>query len=114
MAISSLVQFDGPTPGYFERTEDADWEPFMPFQSIPAMDWQNPNLRFVDLTGDGFRRRADQRGQSTSGGTTRLSTDGFGPAQRVPQVVGRGERARNSSSPTGPSRSFSPTCPVTG
>jgi hypothetical protein len=45
----SLVQFDGPTSGYFERTEDADWEPFMPFQSMPAIDWKNPNLRFETL-----------------------------------------------------------------
>ena len=26
----------------------------MPFASLPNIDWQDPNLRFVDLTGDGL------------------------------------------------------------
>lgn len=80
----SLVQFDGPTPGYFERTEDADWEPFMPFQSMPAIDWKNPNLRFIDLTGDGFPDVliSDDK---VFWWHTSLSTEGFGPAQRVEQ-----------------------------
>ncbi|HEX9200978.1 MAG TPA: SpvB/TcaC N-terminal domain-containing protein [Acidobacteriaceae bacterium] len=49
-----LVQLDGPSPGYFERTEDYDWELFRPFRSMPVMDWRDPNLRFLDLTGDGL------------------------------------------------------------
>ena len=80
----SLVQFDGPTPGYFERTEDADWEPFMPFQSMPAIDWRNPNLRFIDLTGDGFPDVLISEDKAFWWHTS-LSTEGFGPAQRVEQ-----------------------------
>jgi RHS repeat-associated protein len=49
-----LVQYDDPTPGFFERTDDEDWRPFMPFQSLPVLNWRNPNLKFIDLTGDGF------------------------------------------------------------
>jgi len=80
----SLVQFDGPTPGYFERTEDADWEPFMSFQSMPAIDWKNPNLRFIDLTGDGFPDVLISEDKAFWWHNS-LSTEGFGPAQRVEQ-----------------------------
>jgi len=48
-----LVEFEGPTPGFYERTEDERWEAFVPFTSLPNLGWDNPNLRFVDLTGDG-------------------------------------------------------------
>jgi RHS repeat-associated protein len=51
-----LVDFAGPVPGFYERTEADGWEPFRPFASQPHIDWSSPNLRFVDLTGDG---RAD-------------------------------------------------------
>ena len=34
----SLAQFDGPVPGYFERTEDGGWQPF-PAVRIAAGDW---------------------------------------------------------------------------
>ena len=49
-----LARFDGPTPGFFERTVDDGWESFVPFRTLPNVNWQDPNLRFVDLTGDGL------------------------------------------------------------
>ncbi len=48
-----LVDFAGPVPGFYERTSDEGWEPFKAFASLPRIDWANPNLRFLDLTGDG-------------------------------------------------------------
>ncbi len=48
-----LVELEGPTPGFYERTEDERWETFVPFTSLPNLAWDNPNLKFVDLTGDG-------------------------------------------------------------
>jgi RHS repeat-associated protein len=51
-----LAAFSGPIPGFFERTTDAAWEPFRPFAGLPQVDWEDPNVRFVDLDGDG---RAD-------------------------------------------------------
>ena len=80
----SLVEFDGPAPGYFERTQDADWEPFMPFQSMPVVDWRNPNLRFIDLTGDGFADALISE-DDVFWWHNSLSTEGFAEAQRVPQ-----------------------------
>jgi RHS repeat-associated protein len=80
----SLVEFGGPAPGYFERTPDFDWEPFKSFESMPVMDWQNPNLRFIDLTGDGFADALITEDDVFSWHQS-LSTKGFGPAQRVEQ-----------------------------
>ena len=80
----SLVQFEGPTPGFFERTQDANWEPFMSFQSMPVVDWRNPNLRFVDLTGDGFADALITE-DDVFWWHQSLSTEGFAEAQRVPQ-----------------------------
>ncbi len=48
-----LVEMSGPVPGFYERTHDENWESFVPFQSIPNISWNDPNLRLVDLTGDG-------------------------------------------------------------
>lgn len=49
-----VVELGGPTPGRFERTRDGEWLPFAPFSSLPAINFNNPNLRFVDLDGDGL------------------------------------------------------------
>jgi RHS repeat-associated protein len=49
-----VVTLDGPTPGFFERTRDADWSAHTAFESAPAIAWSDPDLRFMDLTGDGL------------------------------------------------------------
>ena len=48
-----VVDFAGPTPGFHERDDDEGWKRHVPFAGLPNIDWQDPNLRFVDLTGDG-------------------------------------------------------------
>ncbi|MGH6636410.1 MAG: SpvB/TcaC N-terminal domain-containing protein [Gammaproteobacteria bacterium] len=48
-----LVQFNASPPGFYERTADDRWEKFIAFQSLPNVAWNDPNLKFVDLTGDG-------------------------------------------------------------
>lgn len=48
-----LVDFDGPMPGFYERTLDGGWDSFQAFRTVPQVDWTQPNLRFVDLSGDG-------------------------------------------------------------
>ncbi|WP_437913154.1 SpvB/TcaC N-terminal domain-containing protein [Sorangium sp. So ce302] len=47
-----MVVFEWPAAGYFDRT-DAGWAPFRPFASQPNVDWSDPNLRLIDLNGDG-------------------------------------------------------------
>ncbi|XYH99958.1 SpvB/TcaC N-terminal domain-containing protein [Sorangium sp. So ce1128] len=46
------VVFERPVAGYFDRT-DAGWAPFRPFASQPNVDWSDPNVRLIDLNGDG-------------------------------------------------------------
>jgi len=48
-----VVAFDGPTPGFYERTTSGGWTPYAAFDTLPAIEWGQPNLRFVDLDGDG-------------------------------------------------------------
>jgi RHS repeat-associated protein len=81
-----LVQFDGPTPGFFTRTEEESWESFTPFASLPQLNWQNPNLKFVDLTGDGHADLLISEDDAFWWHTS-LAAAGFGPAQRVPQAL---------------------------
>ena len=34
-----VVEFEPPTPGFFERTEEGDWNPFIPFTSLPNLGY---------------------------------------------------------------------------
>ena len=80
--LPDLVVLDGPAPGLYEHDDGEGWQPFRPFAELPNLDLRDPNLRLVDLDGDG---RADvlvteddalvwypSRGEA-----------GFGPARRV-------------------------------
>ncbi len=54
--IPDLVKFDRFISGYFKRSSSVDtenWETFTPFPSLPNISWNDPNLRFIDLTGNG-------------------------------------------------------------
>lgn len=48
-----LVQYAKPMSGYFERQSDRSWAPFAALRDVPNIDWNDPNLRFIDLDGDG-------------------------------------------------------------
>nr|WP_322762911.1 SpvB/TcaC N-terminal domain-containing protein [Frankia sp. Cr2] len=87
-----LVSFDGPLPGFFERTTDLPdghgergqdgWAPHRTIRSLPALDWADPNLRFVDLGGDGHADVLLTCDDSLVWYPS-LGEDGFGPAIRV-------------------------------
>jgi RHS repeat-associated protein len=49
-----LVQYDGPMAGFYRRRSNGGWDDFTPFKSTPNINTKDPNLRFVDITGDGF------------------------------------------------------------
>ena len=50
-----LLQLQGPMPGFSkrDRKNPFDWSNFQPFHSFPNIDINDPNIRFIDLTGDG-------------------------------------------------------------
>jgi RHS repeat-associated protein len=49
-----LVSYDAPLQGYFTRTAEGGFEPLRAFRDLPNINWQDPNLRFIDLDGDGL------------------------------------------------------------
>ncbi|MCD9025516.1 SpvB/TcaC N-terminal domain-containing protein [Cohnella silvisoli] len=51
--LPDAVQFSSPMPGFYERTVDEKWDSFVPFTSLPNVNWNDPNLKFIDLDGDG-------------------------------------------------------------
>lgn len=79
-----LAEFGRPTPGFYERTQAEGWENFKPFVSLPNVNWADPNLRFVDLNGDGH---ADVLITEQVAFTwyPSLAEAGFGRAQRLGQ-----------------------------
>ena len=79
----SLVSFDDPAPGYFERTARGGWAAFVPFRSLPRTDWRDPNLRFIDLTGDGFPDVLITDDTAFTWHES-LSTEGFAAGRRAP------------------------------
>ena len=79
---ADLVQMESSVRGFYERTEDADWTPFQPFISWPDLNTREPDLRFVDLTGDGHADILITEGEALTWYPS-LAEDGFGPAVRV-------------------------------
>jgi RHS repeat-associated protein len=51
--LLDLVQMDNSLPGYYEMDEEDNWKPFKAFTSNPNINWNDQNLRFIDLNGDG-------------------------------------------------------------
>lgn len=49
-----VATLSGLNPGFFKRAEDEQFEPFRPFLSLPAIDWESPDTKLIDLTGDGL------------------------------------------------------------
>jgi RHS repeat-associated protein len=80
-----VVSFTGPTPGFYERTQDGSWETFRTFRELPSLRWNDPNLRFIDLDGDGH---ADVLITEDNVFTwyPSLAEEGFGPASKVHQT----------------------------
>lgn len=81
-----LVAFDQPLPGFFERTDDDGWKPFMPFRSLPNISWADPNLKMIDLTGDGHADILVAEDEAFLWYQS-LGEDGFSPAERVLKLI---------------------------
>ncbi len=81
-----LVLMDGPMPGLYEHDADEGWQPFQPFTSRLNRDTHNPNLKFVDLDGDGHADVLITE-ESAFIWHASLAEAGFGAARRVNQVL---------------------------
>jgi RHS repeat-associated protein len=80
--LLDLAQFSSSVSGFYERTSDNNWRPFRSFRTLPDIDWNDPNLKFIDLTGDG---RSDILITENEVFTwyPSLAEEGFGAAERV-------------------------------
>jgi RHS repeat-associated protein len=79
----NLASFDGSTAGFYERTTAGGWDTFRTFAALPRLDWDSENLRFVDLTGDGFPDVLITEDAALRWHPS-LGEEGFGTAARTP------------------------------
>jgi RHS repeat-associated protein len=77
-----VVMLNSPTPGFYERSNDQGWDNFKPFVSLPNVSWKDPNLNFVDLTGDGHADIIITEDDAITWYPS-LAEEGFGPAKKV-------------------------------
>ena len=104
-----VVDLTGSVPGFFERTEDANFEPLQRFAALPQLDWADPNVKFIDVTGDGLADILITEDDALH--LVRVARPGrrLRPGARFAHAAGRGERPARSSSPMAPRPSYSPT-----
>src|SRR5262249_1136198 len=78
----SVVQLDPQMSGFFGRQSEGGWDPFVAFESKPNVDFRSPEVKLVDLDGDGL---PDVLGSADEVFTwyQSLGRDGFGPGRRV-------------------------------
>lgn len=51
--LKQIAQWQTEPKGFFEINDEQEWQPFRAFQQIPNINFRDPNLRLVDLNGDG-------------------------------------------------------------
>ncbi|NHF73486.1 FG-GAP repeat domain-containing protein [Paracoccus xiamenensis] len=76
-----LVTLEAPLPGFYERG-GRDWRGFRTIPALPRIDWADPALRFVDLTGDGLADLLVTRDDGFDIWPSR-GEEGFAPARVV-------------------------------
>lgn len=81
-----LVVLDGPTPGLYEHDEAEGWQPFRPFTSRLNRDTRDPNLKLVDLDGDGHADVLVTEDEAFVWHPS-LAEEGFGAEHRVAQAL---------------------------
>ena len=94
-----LVEFASGSAGFYEGrhtespagdTEENRWRGFRPFRAWPVLDWSDPNLRFVDLTGDGISDILVTEDVALRWHPS-LQSEGFSAAVRIPAPMNENE-----------------------
>ena len=88
-----LVVLDGPTPGLYEHDDAEGWQPFRPFTSRLNRDTRDPNLKLIDLDGNGHADILISEDDAFVWHAS-LAEAGFGPARRVRQALDEEEGPR--------------------
>jgi RHS repeat-associated protein len=81
-----LVVLDGPGSGFYEHDREEGWQAFRPFISRLNRDTRDPNVKFIDLDGDGHADVLITE-QDIFTWHSSLAEEGFGHAQRVRQPL---------------------------
>ena len=81
-----VVLMEGPAPGLYEHDEAEGWRPFRPFAWRLNRELRDPNLKFVDLDGDGHADVLITEDDAFVWHAA-LAEEGFGPARRVAQSL---------------------------
>ena len=91
--LPDLVVLGGAMAGFYEHDEAEGWQPFRPFANPLHRQEHDPNLRFIDLDGDG-RPDALISEDDFLVWHNSLAEEGFGPARRVPRACDEEEGPR--------------------
>lgn len=81
-----LVEFAGSSPGFHRRTANESWEIWRTFRALPNIRWDDPNLRFIDLTGDGHADVLITEDEVLTWHPS-LAEQGFAPARHVRKPI---------------------------
>ncbi|WP_373509214.1 SpvB/TcaC N-terminal domain-containing protein, partial [Thiocapsa sp.] len=81
-----VVVMDGPMAGLYEHDEAEGWQPFRPFTAHLNRDFRDPNLKLIDLDGDGHADVLITEDEALVWHAS-LAEEGFGPARRVAQAL---------------------------
>jgi Salmonella virulence plasmid 65kDa B protein/FG-GAP-like repeat len=84
--LPDVVMLDGPTPGLYEHDDAEGWQNFRPFTSRINRDMRDPNLKFIDLDGDGHADVMITEDDALVWHAS-LAEAGFAAARRVSQAL---------------------------
>ncbi|MCZ8260625.1 MAG: SpvB/TcaC N-terminal domain-containing protein, partial [Beijerinckiaceae bacterium] len=79
----ALVSLRPERAGYFRQDMNGDWDGLRPFETVPRIDWSDPDLRLMDVTGTGNLDVVIARGDGVTWFAGR-GEDGFSPGVFVP------------------------------